>query len=359
MNKGKIIGIIICAILALAILTLLICNWTGAFALEDNQPPAINIPIGLGRSAEISAISNLGIFAGANEVQWFFHKIIVTQTYPYMKFDIYRYPYDKTPTYTFKVNNNDDLGYAGRQKIRVGGYGGGTSIGIDLDYGNIGSTNVTIDGVPKRPNEVLQIVPNFYIESTNAYVDTTTGYINIQIITKTYGWEDNGENIEGTLTMNVTLLYYTTTQTNAYLKGKQAINIFANNSRAPVNTYNNNLINYQSRNEFQQYLNAYRDGFEAGKSATYEEGYSQGYKEGYEAGGKASDAYQRGYNAGYTAGLSTTLENATPIATAKALFNSVIDIFDIKLFGFLSLGSIVGLMVIIGITTFIIHLIRS
>lgn len=86
--------------------------------------------------------------------------------------------------------------------------------------------------------------------------------------------------------------------------------------------------------------NGYGQGYEAGYNNAisinddyYNNGYNRGVSEGYDNG------YEKGYNVGYAEGVEGQL-------TAGGFFSRVLDILDVKIFGFISIADI--LMVSVG-----------
>lgn len=85
---------------------------------------------------------------------------------------------------------------------------------------------------------------------------------------------------------------------------------------------------------------------------SHEDQYQIGYDNGYKSGWKF------GYESGKADGISGGIDNATPIQSVKAIIKSVADAFNIKLFGIISILDLIGIMVVLGLVSFILKFIR-
>lgn len=132
-----------------------------------------------------------------------------------------------------------------------------------------------------------------------------------------------------------------------------------------------NAIRITAENSYQE---GYSQGELIGKQEGIEQGYTSGYEEGYDSGNAAGiqtgkqegyrEGYLYGYDQGYLAGQQSTGQNnvgfETATATARTLFESVFQAFeDVKLFGIISINSLIIMVVVIGIFLFILKLIRG
>ena len=104
---------------------------------------------------------------------------------------------------------------------------------------------------------------------------------------------------------------------------------------------------------------AYQDGYNAGydKGVTdgYNEGYDDGYDKGYDDGvingnGGYDSGYNVGYNDGYDDGYDVGYnDGSNNELTSANFFRKVFSIFDVKIFGFMSLGDIFKIVFVLGI----------
>lgn len=109
------------------------------------------------------------------------------------------------------------------------------------------------------------------------------------------------------------------------------------------------------------YETGYHDGFAEGQDYGYDFGYDAGYDVGYDIGDAAG--YTRGHAEGYNEGYDYCLEygftDASGLALVKNAFLSIFDAFSIKIFGYFSIGDVVGIVVIISVVFFIFKLVRG
>lgn len=81
---------------------------------------------------------------------------------------------------------------------------------------------------------------------------------------------------------------------------------------------------------------------------SYQLGYDNGYKYGYDFG----------YEVGKTTGIEGGISSATPIQSAASIVKSVISALDVKIFGVISILDLLGIVVVIGLVGFILKLVR-
>lgn len=84
------------------------------------------------------------------------------------------------------------------------------------------------------------------------------------------------------------------------------------------------------------------------KNKTYNEGYNTGYTYGH----------QVGYEVGKTDGIEGGIASSTPIQSATSIVKSLVSALDIKLFGIFSILDMLGIVVVLGLVTFILKLVR-
>ncbi|MBD5086073.1 MAG: hypothetical protein HDT32_01670 [Clostridiales bacterium] len=90
------------------------------------------------------------------------------------------------------------------------------------------------------------------------------------------------------------------------------------------------------------------------------EGYDQLFSEALQNAIK--DNYDKGYSVGYNEGYanaSTETDNISSFTWLKSLFSSVTSLFNIKLFGGVTLATVVSIPLILGIILFILKLVRG
>lgn len=105
------------------------------------------------------------------------------------------------------------------------------------------------------------------------------------------------------------------------------------------------------------YTNGYNTGYNSGYSAGETKGYDDGVNEYYQP--RYDEGYQIGYNEGVSVGLAQQIESVSGLDSVKSLLVSAYSIFEIKIFGWFSLGDVVGVMVILGIFFFLLKIIRG
>ena len=345
--KIKIVGIIICSIFIITILALLICNWTGAFAESYNISPSDNIPFGLGQVENLDDMS-LWVYMNNNNIVRIIDKSKITVVRGQVILDLYGINDSAFPrSIVFDAYNTNGVINDYRFKYNQREYGGGATeegyLNIEFEW----STSV----INMTPQEVFNLPDYFYIYSIKNWTENNTVAVLINI--KTYDTRNTDYN-DLNIFLKLNIMFESSQSVNLFTEGivYKGINKMPG-SEALSEIYTSAYTN------FQYYLQGYRSGFKNGQSASYTEGYDIGFNEGYESGLKDNSAYESGYQSGFNDGLTSQIDNAPAISTAKALFQSVLRILDIKLFGLVSLNTLLAFALVTGLVTFLVHLIRS
>lgn len=89
----------------------------------------------------------------------------------------------------------------------------------------------------------------------------------------------------------------------------------------------------------------------------YTEGYNVGNEIGYSEGKRVGN--EEGYERGYEKGVNASIAEASGMQHITSMLVSVMKVFEVKIFGWFSIGDIVGIALIFGIVFFALKLIRG
>lgn len=378
MKKGRIILIVILCILAAAILALLICNWSGAFAevaeIDDTDEQIGAIPYGesatlylpgnmLYRYVDTTASPNTYITNNSNGIYHFIRLLPYegtagdgnTNSY---QFSITAYKYmtsgqPNTPLYTKNLEINSgaiqDTEYieiplsTTLQPVTTG------SPTLKI-YENWVTGSYTADEV----NNIRTFLntKNWYIRSIN-YTFSLGGTYDTGFITQL---KIEVRDIETNDYINLNLYRYTRIRRSIYGSSYEIIpttnNFFVYTSfrywgntsiseSNPLYTPGTSLIEYPSESnsalrvyDLQQSLNSQLE---------------QARQEGY----------QEGYQNGYDNGSETAISNMPSYTAVKTITGAAIDLMSVKLFDMFSILDLLGIVLILGVVSFIIKLARG
>lgn len=362
MNKGKIIGIIICSILTIGILALLICNWSGAFA-EGILTPEVPSTSIWGWGTDVVFNPNLTRLYDFDDIYLQQAKIWGDDDTDYLSTvslalssDI---QFQKGDSYAndkcvIKLYNYGELiadhTFIGKRigtdpQFRLINYKLPVKFTDFSDYTNHEgyleiNLSIWVDMNFLHSSGITEDYNGFYCDES--FFDFSDGKItanwHFQSVTNKY---DSTANI----TITITDGYSADTSISGELGGA---NFVLNND---VSSQSNRRIKINDGELYYTPLSKiYSYGYTQGKgNEVPNDNYWEGYYNGYDAG--KSDGIQ--------IGLNQTLAESPPIATAKALFSAVMEVMDIKLFGYISLGSILGIIIIFGLVGLLFHLIRG
>lgn len=113
------------------------------------------------------------------------------------------------------------------------------------------------------------------------------------------------------------------------------------------NSFRTSLFMWDNRTYFVDSSITDDDKYQAGFDDGFGDGYDEGFRDGVLNGeGDIDGAYNSGYNAGYSKGFQ---DGASDKLTSQNFFNKVFSIFDVKIFGFMSLGDIFKIVFVLGI----------
>lgn len=323
MNKGKIIGIIICAILALAILTLLICNWTGAFAEEENTQYLRNVSVNDCYTSGLNWYQpNTGAF---------------TCLHGLIRYDLVNYEHNPEFNTAIKISlrynnqtsqegyfflNGDESAMTNVPYIsRVGEYVGSPQSGI--------KQTVSLYGWKIIPTRIDNTLKNLIAAGDR---NSHSFYIASYKVAFQPGQSNNlpcfyiGMNLGEKL--NQTAMYYIEYRIELQFQHGDN-NIFETNafSQARISLGNSNYLTNNLEREPIIYT-------------------------------QQSEIYNA-YNIGYNTGAQVNIGNTTPIESAKILFTSVWDAMNIKIFGVIGIMDLLGIAAVVGIVFFILNIIRG
>lgn len=348
MKKWKIAGIIICAVLIIAIIVLLICNWTGklgvktkAYAAENNDVvipqasaflattlPTLESAIFLfttsdGYAAFIAPFQQSQIrivmdinTPGAGNLYVFEHRIPLALSLS-REFSLsysggsyysngsgswdtqgpnnYEFTVRTSPSSTLLSNIRKWSGYTLEATRPDYEAGGGWFISLcQYSITDVLTVRVTCQSLKTEETDYFDIIIGGY-----AYIDLSGDEIGI-------GEFESVQTAKGALKANFTVVDMA--QSDAVNTLKQ---IYMNNP-----------------------------------------GYQLGYDNGYQSG------YDFGYEVGKTAGIEGGISSATPIQSAASIVKSVFGALDVKIFGVISIIDLVGIVVVIGLVGFILKLVR-
>lgn len=381
--KGKIIGIIICGLLAVGVLALLICNWAGAFAENVGYAEKLN------NTPTTSPDEKLKDYTLSTMLQYTVPPIELRRyNYDMSHFQIVKsgsnqadisnifastmqFEIDTNKTLrisllnqtgvlsnTYTISNeigtvasetNENLGrlftlntgyqgwitpYNGYIKFATIEYNIPETLNnLYISYVLLNHTEVQTNGdydmlVTVGLSDYVEQVKN--VDKPNSG-DPQSGYITVRMYRVI---QENGGYTPIALFTNLTT--YTNYQTNTLIKKFHVLNT------------TQTITNTDCLNRIVEYYNAYYSGFQKG----YVQGWNEGIENVYSVG------YEDGYNDGFVDG-QVFGGQAPAINTGKALFRSVLQAFDVKIFGFMSILDIVSLIVVLGLVLFVIKLIRS
>lgn len=356
--KGKIIGIVICAILIVVIIALLICNWTGAFAQEAQaqENDLIAVPMqSVFLSANLSILETSTLFLSNEDFQTTAYSIAVplfNGVHPRIEM------YANTPTQgNFYINN---------QRMSI-------SLTQDRFFSTSWDTGYTIFQEEGSQNWDLN-GPNSYRISIRTKPSPTC----LSSIEK---WSGMGNGTDP-VNWNIGGGWYISSIFYAFDNQYLTMRVICDSLRYDETDY----FDIEMYADF-MYIELWGqevhfdivDRWQTGKGTngdlspnindvyenihietvniirsmlSHEDQYQIGYDNGYKSGWKF------GYESGKADGISGGIDNATPIQSVKAIIKSVADAFNIKLFGIISILDLIGIMVVLGLVSFILKFIR-
>lgn len=366
--KRKIIGIIICSILAVAIIILMICNYCGAFAqvmayaeeTDESDVPFYNPTIP--RTVDITGLTGAtrfrdgAAYAIANSIRAGFDD---TSGIPYIswfndneyKFFSYQGTAIRYPIGVYNLASNSSSPTIKNWYVTVARAGYGFFNDTATENPNPApSFPHVMRGYPIINKVYVVGTRDFFMDLNNDYWPCLVIQFEIFDIYEDKN-SDMGFNFE-----TYTYFYALTFFDNATTIESFPTSIFTPRSY-PDEGYNGA---YFVTNQFEYYSNAFQQ-IRSQSYKYYNEGYDEGYDDGYLSGqlDQADISYNAGYSDGYDKGLAQNLSSIPPLEAAKTTLQTVFDCLSIKLFGFLSIMDIVGIVVILGIVGFVVHLIRS
>lgn len=405
--KGKIIGIILASLVSIGILVLLICNWTGAFA-ETN--PETYQEKQIAESKEVSNCKKIikapERISGNKYGAYFNARIIGTRGGQNNKIITFKKLYsDGTST---NVTTNFLSAYVNETDINA-------TIGTQFSFYDYDSTKsfqlipadtLIVDGITYYYSGVWQINNtekytnkigsfNMSYSETRKISNGTPSFIVLYGIRKTIpiqiypdilfdlGLGDitfkNTDNSTITITQGSYFTFNSYANWTPSIKENGAyaeitgitLQYTLNNEKRTKTLYNDNLV-YSLPDEITlavPTLELYNFGtiFDLYGEQTYQEGYDTGFNVGEERG--YTSGYNNGYNAGTADGYAEALEDLnnsenitqqdSALLASRNIIKSVISAMDVKLFGFLSILDIIGIVVVLGLVLFVIKLIRS
>lgn len=348
--KKRIIGIIICAVLALAIIVLLICNWAGAF--KPRKAQAATVP------KEVAQYFRQSYGVGSWQAVPIFTSAIWSGPSNYV-----------CTTIDYSQQNIVDIGDTERWRIIGGGRDEWsvelqdlkkpqfvytfTEEGDDSDttfynWYQIGSSSVTTyittisDYKIKSISDGIRNINNIYMCSitswySNAIFNTSPNSRQIELVLNLSEYIFGNNQITVNQVGNITLEF-----TLNFPQGAAALPMFQ------FLTTGNMAKNITSGAQLLNTGYNLAGGFDV--DYVYEQGYTAGQTQGY----------QQGYNDGYNSAPTGSSDFDSAKGIAKILLSNVFDALgDVKLFGIFSILDIVGLALALGLILFIMRLIRG
>lgn len=343
--KGKIIGIVICSILIVGIIALLVCNWTGAFAKEA-------------LAQEVEPPRNYNRFVEA-------YQLLGAQSYPksgeYITPFYYGFAFDGVQRGTGQAYYNRLACNLWFRYVADGDpyiqWGTGTNgYNIPLTKGS----SVTI------PN-----IGNIWTEGTNddtlscdlLLFDTDiTGDISMlrnRGIYSSFEIYALNEVMGGRIRITYTDIEDNTKQVKIVYKWAVSLigpHVILDPWRiySAGEDYSATKTRIIYTPTYFEAAKKYVKGYLSGYNTTLNEYRDQWYNEGFVEG------EAQGYYTGYQEALNTgqpSFDSAT--TTAEVLLQTVGRVMNIKLFGFITVGDLVAIVVILSIVLFILRLVRA
>lgn len=371
--KGKIIGIVLCSIGIIAIIALLVCNWTGAFAqgAESNTERAItNNGIMFSKFLPSLYYTHGG---DSTTSPWLWKPRLRDISFMPYKQDIggwaiqivMQNAYDATiPNNSYTLNWDLDGVLIERSVVGTGYYW--VYNGYPGTHNNDALIISSASNVPNQDISLLEAWLNkaenlaiYYIDYhyTGSSIQLDICFVNIKLDTD--GYPDLSDTKVFSIYLsfggsspntNPTTYFTLSGQSNAASAIDTKI-IPWTTVNFPTTTpayYNNN--GYWNKSvvfhEINPEIDYYTQQLITGKD------YNEGYNEGYTIG-KAE-----GYEQGKTDGIEEGIASATPIQSATSIVKAVFSALDIKLFGVISVLDLVGIVVVLGLVFLVIKLIR-
>lgn len=371
--KGKIIGIVFCSIGIIAIIALLICNWTGAFAqgAKTNTERAItNNGIMFSKFLPSLYYTHGG---DSTTPPWLWQPRLRDISFMPYKNDVNGWgiqiviqnAYDPTiPNNSYTLNWDLDGLLIQGTEIGAGYYW------VYNGYpGYHANDSLIISSASNVPNQDIALLEAWLNKAENLaiyYIDYhyTGNSIKLDICFVDIKLDTDGyPDVSDTQVFSIYLSFGgTATNTNptTYLTLSGESGASSGNEikikpwltvNFPTTTpayYNNNAYWNPSVvfREINPEIDFYTQQLITGKD------YNEGYNEGYIIG------KTEGYEQGKTDGIEQGIASATPIQSATSIVKAVFSALDVKLFGVISVLDLVGIVVVLGLVFLVIKLIR-
>lgn len=370
--KKKIIGIVILSLLLLAIVALLICNWCGAFipkkasALTYNHYPAgYDIPgantFTLNEVFEVYNVS--GSISGLNSLI----KLVssIEFKYEYLTNGLFPGATTERGLWVSYIDSDNMVHHDALflddeewldipvkvQAVRLASLASNTASVSELPM----TLQIKLTRLPQEFTEYeLENMPirgfnrfNMYPVNTgvSALLDLNTTR---RSILDTSSIDTNGPSL------SFRFIYQSSLVTIHSVRCYSRPDIYP--TSLVTQSLGNNTREYWPFLNSHYILENYSNGYFAGNVDGEESGYNKGIQEGQGQG--YQEGYNIGYNVGYNDGTASPGAGA-PITAATSIVRAVLTALDIKLFGFLSILDIIGIVVVLGLVLFIIKLIRG
>lgn len=359
MQKGKLVGVIICSVLIVGIIVLLVCNFAGAFKAraEELEPP-------LTETARTIDLSRCNFLFTVDAVTW------ITQN-----------DYNASSNLTQEDSTlyiENDGGYL---YLTLSIFNHEWFLEGDVD-GGFTSENMFDDGV-----YWLYFADGSYKSPSPWIEDNYSGIISYTALTNSYSWRSNSiypysvtQTVYAaqptsvgryTLYNNISILLrsgssndigridITTSQEfNVMQSAKATFQSFT----YPMSTYTMQGTKYFLREEviiINPYINGYQSGYTQGDEDGYAYGYadgkSDGYNEGYDEG--YDDGEDAGWSEGYQAGLG---ETGKPGQAASNLIKTVWGVVNVPILGeHFTVGTLLSISVILSLVLLVLKLVRG
>lgn len=363
--KGKIIGIIICSLLCIGIIVLLICNWTGAFAEVDpyiyiSDIPLTQIPIQqFYTSQNFTALTNLIIYDANdsyiyNPLSVFNVALIVSEADERIYLNIIAEDNpEPNQTITQSIINTELDGTAQNKYIGEVSLPRYQYLEALNDFKIMaGSGKIEIFLKENGFDKNFYLSPYVHLASYNiTAVTTSRGYgLNVEIMFRTM---EDSPTVESQ-TMNLFLFFI-----NDY--GYGMINTPSLTTLSINNQFEKyedlNYTTYEPHRFIQNYFTIYNNVYDGIYTNGYKYGYTTGQEQGQQIG--YDKGYEQGREAGYNDGVLQSYDEKNALTSAKIILGSIVDVLNIRLFGFLSVVDLIGIVVVLGLVGFILKFVRS
>jgi hypothetical protein len=248
-----------------------------------------------------------------------------------------------------------DLSYNWNQ---FGGFRNGLTLEAYID-GNVSGSFFANNGLNQYyPNGNLNTSNgNFFVKMNNNTDYDHTLWFDVSLTANTYFnikttfYGSNNQTIQ-------TFLYNVNAGVNIYLPARTNIMLEtwqAGTTKIFSGLYIRELgLNLAYQNGYDA---GYFQGYFTGEDVGYDAGYNAGYSAGYDAG--ELQGYPSGYDAGYDDGLDEGL-TAVPIQSLfTAIFGGIAQIFNINIFGTITLGTIILAPIAVALLWFILGIVSG